>query len=408
MIQSNHITLEQFEAYRNCTLSPSELLAVGNHLAKCEVCRGQFAGATKRNTAAFLFESLFQTEHLTDDQIDAEAEGTTSALELADLRYHLEHCSICSQRLLALKTFITEFEEAEGSINTPERERMTRLRAFPTFRQLSLTPRLITLPALALLAIVCLFVFRIELENANMTSSARIPTRQLVGRALSNLGEPQSGNAPNVEDACNLNGHDYGLDSSGNVVYDGSILPVPSSPWDLHLGLEDQSVVRGGAGKGPRLLYPVHTVVDSLRPQFAWRPVNGAIAYAVEIYSSAGLISVSGPLTAAVWQPSESLPADHLLAWRVTAFMNSGDLRASPATKGSAEAFRTLSISSYDSLADVKKKYPNVPLAIGFVYFRDGLYPHAEIAVGSYLSQHPKDVRARDLLQRIREAIATN
>lgn len=108
---AEHLTTDTIQRYQRRTLTGAERLALDDHLATCDACRGQLARGGDL-VSAFTMLSVAPVAapaHLSYEELAAYVDETLAAAERVRLQQHLDQCAPCAaelQDLLALKAHL--------------------------------------------------------------------------------------------------------------------------------------------------------------------------------------------------------------------------------------------------------------------------------------------------------------
>lgn len=103
--------MEERERYRRRRLTPTELLAVDDHLATCESCRRQLADREQRAAAVTALQTALQqtaeleTGHLSPQLLSRYVNGALDAVQREITASHLEACAACAAMVEDLREF---------------------------------------------------------------------------------------------------------------------------------------------------------------------------------------------------------------------------------------------------------------------------------------------------------------
>jgi hypothetical protein len=154
-----------------------------------------------------------------------------------------------------------------------------------------------------------------------------------------------------------------------------------------------------GDGLPFRLLSPVGKVIQSSKPTFRWRPLDGASSYVVTVVDDKlNEVVTSGPLTKTEWSAPSQLKRGGIYSWQVTA-LKDGTQIASPVMPAPQAKFKILDQTSDEELKRVKRAVPNYHLGLGVLYARAGLLDEAEREFQAELKANPRSASARKLLR---------
>jgi hypothetical protein len=157
-----------------------------------------------------------------------------------------------------------------------------------------------------------------------------------------------------------------------------------------------------GDGISFRLLSPLGKVIQSSKPTFRWRPLDGATSYVVTVVDDKlNEVATSGPLTTTEWSAPAQLKRGGIYSWQVTA-LKDGEQIASPVMPAPQAKFKILDQTSDEELKRVKRAFPNYHLGLGVLYARAGLLDEAEREFQAELKTNPRSASARKLLASLR------
>jgi hypothetical protein len=157
----------------------------------------------------------------------------------------------------------------------------------------------------------------------------------------------------------------------------------------------------GGARKVV-IVGPAGTVLESDRPLFSWRPLNGEATYLVAVFDSEFKpVAKSGPLTATEWACPQTLRRGATYTWQVTALHN-GETIVSPSPPAPEARFRVLEQDEADELKRARRLRPTSHLTLGVLYARAGMADEAEREFQALVESNPGSAAARSLLLSVR------
>lgn len=149
------------------------------------------------------------------------------------------------------------------------------------------------------------------------------------------------------------------------------------------------------------LVGPVGVVVESERPQFRWRALEGASTYRVAVYDERfRRVAASGPLSGTTWTPPQALGRGRTYAWQLTALRDGREI-LSPAPPAPEAKFRVLERAAADELSRARREQPGAHLTLGVLYARAGLGEEAEREFRALLEANPRSAVARSLLRSV-------
>src|SRR5262249_49976608 len=166
------------------------------------------------------------------------------------------------------------------------------------------------------------------------------------------------------------------------------------------------------------VLAPVGTVVESARPEFRWRPLEGATGYRVTVVDDQAQrdVATSGPLPTGAehgelrWRLPESAPPLRRggpYRWYVVATLPGGEEVQSPDQTHTAR-FQVLAVPLAADLEKARALDPPSRLALGIAYARAGLRNEAEAEFMALLRSNPRSPIARHLPRSVRPVNPTH
>jgi hypothetical protein len=156
----------------------------------------------------------------------------------------------------------------------------------------------------------------------------------------------------------------------------------------------------GGPGEGVAfaLLSPVGTVVESDRPTFRWRPLNGAINYSVTIHdSNFNPVATSPSLGGTEWTIPRPLQRGTVYSWQVTALKDGNEI-TSPTPPAPEAKFKVLEQAKADEIERAKQTSGFSHLVLGILYAQGGLLDEAEREFVALLGVNPNSPVVQKLL----------
>lgn len=130
---AEHLDGERLAAYRRQSLTPGELLAVDDHLAVCDACRGRLEPAKQLHTVfqsvngALMADADAIEEHVQFDQLAAYVDNTIFDADRERVDAHVEICRTCADELRDLQTF-------SGRMATTDERVASAIAARPTVK----------------------------------------------------------------------------------------------------------------------------------------------------------------------------------------------------------------------------------------------------------------------------------
>jgi hypothetical protein len=447
-MMSEHLSKTQFARYAGRTLNSDELLAVDRHLASCDACYAQFTSSLPGGVtvSAPSLESIEEPFHLDYDQhLKPYVDGQSNEIDREIVKSHVALCSACADDLKDLQAFS----------NQPVHRRIDRTsnvgpapwkQWLPQWHwpRLSVSP-----PAVAFVLVI--FILGITLAVLMWTMRpASGPLRQAGPTATPEVDKPStatdspaptSGEEISADNASKDAGQPerkrveprfpgegslLALNDGGGQVSlnrKGQMVGLEELPPDLrqtvaHVlttrrlevspGLRDLAEssrsLRGGLEERNtlQLLAPVGSVIESDRPTFRWRALEGAGDYTVRIYdSNLRDVESSGPLAGAEWTVPRPLERGVTYSWQIRA-VKDGETVISPKPPAPEARFRVLDQESVVALENAKQLHGNSHLAMGVLYWKHGLIDEAEREFQALVSANPDSPVAAQLLESLR------
>jgi anti-sigma factor RsiW len=315
----DHPSDAAIEGYTDGTLEPSELLAVDDHLAACEACRGRAVAFARRARPVpdLPMEMLPVDSHLTDTQVAALVDGTLDASETAAAGAHLRACTPCAEEVEALRTW------ARGKSGA---------RRIPY--------------ALAAAAAAAFLAFLVP-AALRWQAEARTPP------SLAGLERLPAAERERVQQA---------LDR-------GAAVPPARV---ARLGSASEVLMGSAPRESFRLVAPLATAVVSDRPEFRWEPLTGADAYTVSVFDEAlHPVAESGPVAGTSWSPGKAIPRGRVYVWQVTAYRGPQPVSA-PAPPAPLAKFEVVDETTARLLDETARAHPDAHLLLGILYAQAG------------------------------------
>jgi predicted anti-sigma-YlaC factor YlaD len=445
---SEHFTTQQVERYLGRAMSPAELLAATDHLATCEACRKLLGEAKQLHSSLTSLRADLQAiagaepVHLQYEELAAYLDGRADPVDREILESHLQICQQCMAEAQDLRTFKSEMsansDREYAPVTTTLRERLAAFWRAPFWRAPAYW---IPIQTAATAAIVILFVWiatsslrtevaglRAEVSNlrqANDELQAQASSVPDLKAQLAELQQRQAealGSSPQVAVALYDGGGLLTLDKQGNLTgleslpqqYRQTIKAAlltgrVDTPAEI-AGLAGKAGrLMGGSGEGISfaLLSPVGTVVETDRPTFRWRPLNGATVYAVNVYDSDfNKVASSQQLSAAEWTAAGPLRRGGMYSWQVTAIRDGKEI-TSPAPPAPEARFKVLEQPKATEIENAEHSFASSHLVLGILYKQTGLLDDAEREFKALLAANPKSSIAQKLLSGV-QALRSN
>ena len=147
---------------------------------------------------------------------------------------------------------------------------------------------------------------------------------------------------------------------------------------------------------------PVDVVIETDRPTFRWRALEGAQYCVVTIYDAKlRQVGSSGPVTRSEWTTPNSLERGVTYSWQVSA-VKDGETIVTPKPPLPEARFRVLDQRAVSALAKLKESAANSHLAMGVFYWQHGLLEEAEREFQALANANPNSPVVKVLLTSIR------
>ena len=441
-----HPTFQQLNLYQRRALGPDLFLSIHRHVSACPKCFEQCSAQPRvKEDYATLLAALLpapdeEAYHLTKAQLAGYVRRNLDDLtiELADS--HLEVCAECTQTVkelhaaTATDSFATGTDDRGVKVRSFRHKTEAGLMAFFTAQRLPAQLASLVLLALGAILIVLLFVRARHRQptqplishdakadlNANKGNTLttnqtdRAPTKDQ--STTSDNGE-KTLTQPRRERRSDSTSVVTGSNAGGAVAIGGKIPPslrrAIMSAWTSQRleppgvltelkGAPGRLLSDSGNGVPFQLLSPISKVVQSRRPTFIWRPLDGAGSYKVTVADEKlEEVASSGQLTETKWSAPVPLKRGHTYSWQVTAFKD-GQVITSPVMPAPQAKFKVLHQKHNEELKRMKRSFPNYHLGLGVLYTRVGLLDEAEQEFQALLKENPGSVIAARLLQSLR------
>jgi hypothetical protein len=417
---SEHLSQAQLAGYSGRTLYPDELLAVDSHLASCDECHERLSRilpGVEKLAVGPSFESGEEPFHLDYDQhLQPYVDGTANELDREIVDSHVAQCSKCANELSDLFAFKEQPVGAAVHTSKPRKQWLPHWRLLPN-------------PALAAAVVIAVFVLTMAVirwtkyptsrpvENVESKPSPA-PTEQTTQTTPSN---PEVAKQPREEPVIVLN------DAGGQVTVNqqGRVDGLHELPPDLRESVEKALATRqlrtspaltgwttGAANLRSELeqqstfapLNPTDLVVETDRPTFRWRALEGGRDYVVTVFDDKlRQVATSGQVTGTEWTTPTSLERGVIYSWQVTA-LKDGEKVISPKPPLPEARFRILDQSAVAELAKLKKSAGSSHLVMGVFYWKHGLIEKSVREFRALAQANPSSAAVKELLASIRSS----
>lgn len=412
----DHLSGQIINQHRERKLSPTQLLALDEHLAKCDQCHLLWVkeNSDVNESATALYGDLLSSDPTADDHLSYEAlealvdnEASDVDREIAEV--HLEACSRCTAELVALEEL-----RDQKPIMAPAPEQAPRSSFFGRGNW----PRLaVATFATFILATIVWIVWKSQRSSVETTDT---PIAVSVTPSPANVSSPILTPSPSPSAEIVVSLHDAGgtvtLDNTGKIEGLDELPPTLNAAIKTALTTEQLNVgpaVAGLRGKGGtlmgsgnegtpfRLLSPLGVVVQSDYPTFRWEPYEGATVYVVKVYdSNFKELATSLSQTATSWKIPATLPRGAVYIWQVTAIKDGEEIK-SPIAPAPQARFRVLAQDRVNEIKRLQNVKPTSHLALGTLYAEAGLLADARREFRILLQANPGSKVVLKLLQEV-------
>jgi anti-sigma factor RsiW len=362
---NGHVTAQKLAGFRQGNLSAEEVMAVGNHVARCAECMRLASedldlDASVRALHASLGSGTAEHPELESD-LFALVDGSLPEEERRRIESHLQTCDRCGDDVDDLRRV------AETLVPRRPRTRYLWFGAaaaavlLVAIASASFVSRPIALKPLAVRRATAPLVVASSID-AIATVPAPPPARPIA----TTLGKKEWDDL--VADA-KRNGR----------------MKMPRSLREVRAARE---MLRGLTEKHSAELQPVGVVVPTDTPTFAWPAGKGAESV-VMIYADRDEIANSGPVHATHWTPALPLPRGVTLTWQVE-IRRAGTSVLIPEPPDPPALFSIARKSDLKDLAEAKKKHPENMLLHGLLNARAGLKDEAVKDLRRHSAKYPE------------------
>jgi hypothetical protein len=381
-------------------------------------------------TAPSLPQSLEKPFHLDYEQhLEPYVDNRSDHIDREIVDSHVAGCANCANELRDLLEFK---QPVAGSRSQHTRAPGPSKWRFPQWQRLPL-------PHAALIAAVVIAVIILGLGFLLWTTRSRPPVERADQRTspdnqtastATNLPEPspgatnsgvasqsQEGRPQQLLVALNDGGREIGLSQNGQVVGLDHLPPDLSRSISsvLRTGKFQQSPaleklssssgnLRGGRETTDKLqlLTPGGIVIESDRPRFRWRAVDGARDYVVSIYDSElRKIGTSEPLSGTEWTTPTPLERGITYSWQIRA-VKDGQTIIAPKPPAPEARFKILSRDEVAAIQNANRLHGKSHLAMAVLYWKYGLIDEAERELRALAVTNSNSPVAAELLRSLR------
>lgn len=440
MIQ--HVVKPEMERFCAKTLPAAELLSIGQHIAQCEACHGQFAEELRRHNPstgiAFTLapDFWFQYDHIDFDQLVGIAEKNLDDLQQEIVDIHLRACEKCREDVRSFLEFRQKTAQEMRVSYAGIRSESVRL-ARPSINwwpkpALAAAALLLVITAVVLVATLLRrrdTSIEAKKNEPSQISATPSPTPSNSVNAFNppiasgtELPQPRRGVSPNATNTpttlASLNdesgdihldrdrqitGLDSLPDTTRREIAESVVAEKVSRPEVLNELAAGDSTLRGNnTGPSFNLLSPERIVIVESRPIFRWQQLPGATSYRVYVGDARGHEAATSATLSpdtAEWTPPNGLNRGQIYSWSVVAVLD-GKKIVSPGSSSPEMKFQILSDSSLKQLTEIKQTHSH--LALGVFYSKVGLLADAEREFQKLVQLNPRSQVAAKLLRSVR------
>lgn len=422
---SQHLSQSDIKNFLDQTLGSTGLLRVDSHLADCEECGEQIAHIRMSTNMAVLSpKELFKDDaesHLTYEQLAAYVDREINDVEREIVDVHREVCRDCASQIDDLFDLRNTLQlESESGAMLPTASSSTGW--WTNLTSGSFLKFAVPAFGLVLLGTLVWTVWMSSNGGSTIPDSVVdvTDTPSVASDVVnSEVVEDTNSNTETSKPIISLadGGTRIEIDEKGNLTG----LNSPQFESRVRSALTTQNIQISSAEKELRarsgvlmgdgqpgvpfaLAAPVGKLIESDRPRFNWRPLNGAESYVVAIFdASFNKVTESPKLTQPGWTPAAPLKRGGVYQWQVTAVKDGQEIR-SPVRPAPDARFKVLDAAAANDIAAAKRQAGRSHLLLGIAYAGAGLLDEAEREFRALVNQNPGSEIAKRLLQKVRAA----
>jgi hypothetical protein len=414
---SEHLSIEEIKSYLKRELPPAEIIKADDHLAQCDACLKKVKVSEFSESPAdfdFLRTRHEESDHLQYEQLENYVDEKSDEVEREIADVHLKVCRDCRTELnglIEMRNLIEADLQKKGlPAQSAKQSFSAAVRSF-FFGNPFLKFGLAAIVLLILFSAIFLFSKR----NSNLPEIvATSPSPSAVNLPIVSTATPPANieiNAPPGNNA-NLQNRPAVEDKKNELpsvhqteierVLAGNRLNLPAELNQL--SRENGKLMSGGNETVPFALEsPIGKIIQSERPRFRWRTLEGADGYIVNIYdSNFNRVAGSSQISRTNWQIDRPLPRNRTYIWQVTAIKDGAEIK-SPMRPAPDAKFKVIDGGKANELARISRQYKNEHLALGILYANAGLLDEAEREFQKEIAKNPNSNQARKFLQDIRK-----
>jgi hypothetical protein len=376
-----HLTEAQARAYRDRSLTASDLLLASDHLAACEACRAKISsseavhGSVENIRKSLVAEAAIPT-HLTYDELAAYVDGTLEKTNASHVERHARECESCGTNLNDLAALKREIKGI-----AKERAAGSRLWRWSMVWKGGLV--------FAGAAVCALFLITARLPQRGTEAPGRPTPPSLAHSAI--LSTIRDGDRVF---AIGSDGRISGIDALGpseRTTIEQAVMAkrVEIAPVSSELRGK-RGVLLGSSNDAPtvELLAPSGTVVESERPVFRWKGESGA-TYQVSVFDSGfDTITSSNWIDGSEWRSAKSLQRGARYSWQLTVRRNGAEVTI-PAPPDPEARFQILGADAEAELNRLRGEFPDSHLVLGIFYAKAGLETEAILELRKLNDENP-------------------
>jgi hypothetical protein len=413
---SEHLLTGDIKNYLQRTMQPAELLKADDHLAECDVCLKKVKDSEGAGSAAdfdFLPVSSEDSEHLSYEALENYVDKKSDEIEREIADVHFQVCAGCRSELNGLIEMRGLVEADLQKQIRPEKpvEKSIGAQVKNLFSGWSLLQYGFAAAALLLLFFAA---FWLTGRDSNPPEIAVTPPA-----SNNNLPVVLTDNPPPAN-----NDHDTPQNNNTNLqnrppagnktdefpaIYRAEVERALAAnrltfPSELsQLGGRNGKLMGGAADAVPFALEsPTGEIIQTDRPLFKWRRLEGAAGYVVNIYdTNFNRVAGSPQISATDWQIDRPLARNKIYIWQVTAIKDGQEIK-SPTRPAPDAKFKVIDAAQLNELDRLSREYKNEHLSLGVLYARAGLLDEAAREFQKEISQNPNSKAAQSFLQQIR------
>jgi hypothetical protein len=341
-----------------------------------------------------------------EEHLEPYVDGKANDIDREIVESHVALCSTCAAELKDLLEFKQQPVAVVAQASSQRKQWLPNL-------------SFVSRPAWAVAGLLAAFVLATAVfmwTRSRPAEQARTMSPPPGGRKETPSPSPQPSMSPHEEPLLVLN------DAGGQVVLDqrGRLEGLQELPPDLKESVEralttrrlgaspglagwstGAGSLRSGAGAESMLapLNPVGVVIETDRPTFRWRTLEGTQHCTVTVYDAKlRQVASSGPVNRTEWTTPKPLRRGVTYSWQIST-VKDGETIVSPKPPLPEARFRVLDQRAVDALAKLKG---TSHLALGVFYWKHGLLEDAEREFKALAHANPHSPVVQELLSSIR------